>query len=285
MERNTANGGLVLKAGGKLYISESTGAFGTVITDLTVAAAGAGGGRTLQADGWFWFMNEDGRHLYYSDQRRGGALYRSGTDSHEPELLLDVPCMNLTLSGGGIYYIDENDGKLYRCGKDGCGTEPLTEERVLGYVIRSDETLYYATAQGIRACIPGSRYEERLTGTPAAGMISAGDRLVYADKERRYALTVLDIQSGAVGAVYDDLSPNSLNTDGRYLYCANRRNDSTIYRVDPEQGRIIRIFGESADHLHVIGDELFFRGQDGWFAMSLYGGQASKVAPNGRAGQ
>lgn len=77
--------------------------------------------------------------------------------------------------------------------------------------------------------------------------------------------------------MYEDISPSSLNTDGRYIYCANRSNENSIYRIDPESGSKIRICGEAADYLHILEDRLYFCSLHEWYRMSLSGGQAAKV--------
>jgi hypothetical protein len=73
-----------------------------------------------------------------------------------------------------------------------------------------------------------------------------------------------------------DRSPG-WSPDGRYLYCANRLNNRSIYMIDPENGDSIRICGESAEYLHVIEKELYFCINREWHKMSLSGGQYQKI--------
>jgi hypothetical protein len=107
-------------------------------------------------------------------------------------------------------------------------------------------------------------------------MVKIGNRLAYADRGRELALTLLDLGSGE-SSVVDGIAASSVNTDGRYLYCANRRNGSSLYRIDPRTGSSIRINGDSADYLHVLDGEIYFSHSREWYRLPLAGGEAEKL--------
>lgn len=268
MNPNIANGGLVLKANGKLLLSDIHNFNGTLVQDI-------GSGETTVLESINWFMNFDGITLYYSDQKNGNTLWSHDLSRRNAELLLDEPVYSLVHSGEWLYYVNENDRKLYRCLTNGRSEKRLDDEQVLCFFVQGDN-IFYATQQGIRTCSLDGRGKESIIDAVAIRMVMIGEQIAFVDKGNQYALTVLDLRTGR-SSIFDDLLPVSLTTDGRYLYSSNRKNNRTIYRIDVEQGTSIRICGESADYLHIIDDQLYFYSKHDWFRMSLLGGQAMKV--------
>ncbi|GIO85884.1 hypothetical protein J25TS5_28160 [Paenibacillus faecis] len=268
MNSNIHNGGVAFESGNGLFLADLRGYSGTFRRD---EAAGV----TELLDGVFWFMNEAEDAIYCSDQTRGNRLCRLGRGSQAPEPLLDRPVYGLTRQGEWLYYIGENDRKLYRCLLNGRSEARVADDAVEAFVVEANR-IYYATEQGIRSCGLDGGDRELVSEHIAVQLITLGERLVFADKKNQHLLTVLYPPTGQ-SSVYDDIAPNSLNSDGRYLYCANRLNESSIYRIDPDTGSRIRICGERADYLHVLRDTLYFCSRQEWYRMSLSGGQAVKV--------
>lgn len=268
MTSNIHNGGLAMKKDGYLYLADLHHYSGTYIINEE-------SGDSVMTDGVLWFMNENGQSLYYSDQARGNRLFKYDLVSSASIQLVDRPVYGLTLSGDWLYYVNETDRKIYRCLKDGSKESCVTDDPAESFLIDS-ERIYYTTQQGIRVCGLTGSNRELVSEVTAAHMIKMGSRLVFTDKRNHYSLSVLDLETGET-SVHDDITPTSLNSDGRYLYCANRSNDSTIYRLDLESGSKIRICGERADYIHILGNEIYFCSRLEWYRMSLSGGQASKV--------
>ncbi|WP_055109384.1 DUF5050 domain-containing protein [Paenibacillus ihumii] len=268
MNYNISTGGLICEAGDKLLLTDIRSYSGTYLR-----SGGAGDQRLL--DGVFWFMNRRENTIYYSDQSQGHRLYRWDLAAASSQLLLDRPCCGLVLNGDWLYYKSETDHKLYRCLLDGRKESRITDEPVECFVV-DEEQVYYATQHGIRSCSVTGSSREQLSDSAAVQLLKIGDNLLFADAKNQYLLTALYLQTGEA-RVYADVSPNSLNSDGRYIYCANRSNDSSVYRIDPSTGSKIRICGDSADHIHILGDTIYFSSRFEWHKMSLTGGQAEKV--------
>ncbi len=265
--------GLVLAAGGKLLLTDICHYSGTFWLDPA-------SGETKLLDGIFWFMNPADDGIYASDQQRGHRLCRIDPRTGAVEPVSQAPCGGLIRQGDWLYYINEEDRKLYRLRMDGREESRIADEAVEAFAMDGDE-IYYATGLGIRTCRADGSEREIVSDAAAAGLFLLGEKLVYADKKNRRLLTVFDLRTGSARA-YDDLVPGSLCTDGRYLYCSNRMHADTIYRIDLELGSKIRFCGDSADHLHVIGGEMYFSSRFEWHKMSLSGGQAVKVITNSR---
>ncbi len=265
MDYNILNGGLVIKAGDKLFISDICNYSGTHILS----------GDKEKIEGLFWFMNYDNGYLYYSDQLRGNALYRINIDSRKKELLLEEPCYGLLLRGEYLYYINEKDRMLYCCTAGGKAPRRLTAEQTESFIIENGN-IFYCTPQGIKVCNETGTDAETVSDALTSTMVLAGDMLAFTDKRKQYALTLLDVKTGKM-TVLDEIAASGINTDGRYLYCANRLNGSSIYRIDAQYRSSIRICGESADYLHVLDKELYFCSRREWHKISLTGGNAVKI--------
>lgn len=226
-------------------------------------------------DGVFWFMNKSDDMIVYSDQARGNRLCCMNIRSQASQVLVDQPAYGVIVHGDWIYYINESDHAIYRCTLNGKDKSRIADDRVESFLMDEDR-IYYASQQGIRSCSLSGKDRELVLEDAAVFLLKVDNKLVYANRSNRYLLTLHDIHTGMTRQE-EEISPNSLNSDGRYLYCANRSNERTIYRIDPDTGHKIRICGESADYLHIVEDMLYFCSRRNWFRMSLTGGQAVKI--------
>ncbi|UQZ35414.1 hypothetical protein C2I18_18940 [Paenibacillus sp. PK3_47] len=269
MNGNLQSGGLIHRNGDSLLVTDIKGYSGTYLIHNDTSF-------DIFTDSLMWFMNTGEQGILYSDQRRGNRLFLSAPALREDKLVLDKPCGQPVLRGERVYYMDEQDGSLHCCTAEGRHDRRLTEEKVAGFLLLEDETVIYACSQGIRMTGANGRKAETLTPGSAGRMIRIGGRLAYADRSRDLELTLLDLGSGE-SSVVEGIAASSVNTDGRYLYCANRRNGSSLYRVDPRTGSSIRISGESADYLHVLDGEIYFSHSREWYRLPLAGGEAEKL--------
>ncbi|MGZ9584924.1 DUF5050 domain-containing protein [Paenibacillus marinisediminis] len=264
MNSNAANGGLVLKALNKLYLTDIHHFSGTAVLDLD-------SGECSRVDGIWWFMNLDYPYIYYSDQHRGNALYRYHVSSQAVERLRDEPCYGLTRHKEWLYYIHDDDRKLYRCQLNGARLSRLTDESVTSFVIHED-CIYYSTIMGIRmGDLEGFR-SELISDQVALHMVMLGEKVAFSAKNNNGMLTLLDLNTRSTRS-FDELSSLGLNTDGKYLYCSNELNGRTLYRVDFERNNWIRICGELVDYIHIVEDHIYFWGGKEWNRISLHGGQ------------
>lgn len=260
MDYNILNGGLVLKVDGRLIISDMK-SYRTVCDSET--------------EGMFWFMNFNGTSIFYSDQKKNNALCRMDVTAKREELILDKPCYGLLLYKDWLFYINEDDHKIYRCLTNGKSEAKVTDEETGSFILEED-CIFYTTPQGIKTCNKEGNNRETVSDADASVLILIDKNLGFPDKKKLYAVTLLDLNTNKTKIV-EHMASASMNTDGRYLYCTNRLNGKSIYRVDPEQGTSLRICGESAEYLHVIDNELFFCINREWHRLPLAGGQYEKI--------
>lgn len=266
MKYNLLNGGLVMKYNGKTYITDMKDFAKTYIIDKE---------HKEQIEGLFWFMNCDGSYIYYSDQKRENSLLRFDTSTQNTEMLCESPCYGLVFLDNHCYYINERDKKLYRYSIYKKNEELIIDNSVECFFIQ-ENIIFYSTDRGIYYCTQKGEMKEEILDTSTTNLIVLGEKAFFADKENHYILTMIDIKTGEK-EIFEEISPIGINTDGRYLYCSNRKHSGSIYRVDFENKTNIRIYGGSSDYLHIIDDELYFCNNFEWYRMSLVGGQPQKI--------
>lgn len=275
MNGNLLSGGLVMKAGESLLITDIKNYTGTYFVDLDHPHAAP-----THYEGLFWFMNEAGNFLYYSDQLKGNALCKLDIEQQKEELLLDKPCYQLLRHEDCLYYIHEEDHRLYCYTTNSKRNTSLIDEHVDSFLLY-EGLLYCATPRGIIRSTESGGQRESISGMVTTGLIMVGDILACADKKNRHCLTLLDLKTNDT-TVMNGIDVASISTDGRYIYCTNRLNGNSIYRIDPVHGGSIRICGMSADYLHVLENDLYFCNGREWYRLSLFGGEAETITYTGR---
>lgn len=275
MNGNLQNGGLIYQSGEQLLLTDIKNYTGTHIIHTGTVPSELPGTSSLM-----WFMSAEGNLLYYSDQKKGHFLQRMDLDSRKEELILEEPCYQPLLHGEWIYYIHENDQRLYRCSRNGTHNMNLMDEQVNSFLI-ADEHILYATPRGIKRSNLSGAGQEEISACITPALLQVDNKLAFTDKEKNHVLTLLDLQTRAV-VTLDSIAAASLNTDGRYIYCANRLSSHGLYRVDPLHGSSIRICGDRVDYLHVLDHEIYFCNQREWHRLSLLGGEAEKIMFTGR---
>ncbi|MEK4104058.1 DUF5050 domain-containing protein [Paenibacillus sp. FSL R10-2791] len=275
MNGNLQSGGLILKADESLFITDIKNYSGTYSLDRANDQA-----VPIHYEGLFWFMNEAGNFLYYSDQLKGNVLCKLDIVKQHSEVLLDKPCYQLQRHEDWIYYIHEEDHRLYRCSTSGKRDMRLIDEHVESYLLYEGQ-IYYATPNGIKRSTESGEASEKISELVTSLLIRIGNKLCFSDAENGHRLTLLDLERHTVTMV-DNIVALSISTDDKYIYCANRLNDNSIYRVDPLHGGSIRISGESADYLHVLDNDLYFCSGREWHRISLFGGEAETITFIGR---
>ncbi len=268
MNFNNLNGGLVNKAGNKLFVSDIHNYKGTYIIDSY-------GRQPVLKDGLFWFMNCEGNSIYYSDQKLSNSLCRYDIDANTENVVLEKPCYGLLTCGEWIYYINENDGKIYRCLLNGKSEYKIINEQVICF-ITENEQIFYSTETGIYTCSMKGDKVNKISDSAALNMLLVDEFLVYTDKKNKYILTIFNLRNENV-ETYTEICASSINAKDRYVYCTNINNDSSIYRISLDNKSCIRICGEGANNLHIIDDDLYYNAKNEWKSISITGGNSEKL--------
>ncbi|MCL2048457.1 MAG: DUF5050 domain-containing protein [Defluviitaleaceae bacterium] len=197
-----------------------------------------------------WFMNADDDFIYYSNRNDRNRLYRKQDSASDGKMLVKRSCANVLLFGDSIYFISEEERKIYRCSKDGKGLTLCSNTEAADFAVLADGTVY-ASPNARRVCASGSK-------------------VFFADKGNEnnlFALTSFDTRSGET-AVFPDIRPSSINVHGNTVYYTDRNRQNKIYRLETSGGSMT-VFGTSAEHLHVIDDWLYFMTNKKWKRLSL----------------
>jgi len=255
---NILNGGLIVKVNNQLYLTNKN----SLDTNFG-------------CEGIPWFMNNDSNDIFYSDQKQNNGLYKWNIELQSESLILDKPCYGLILHNESLYYIDENNEQLYCYPKNGKKETKVVVEEINNFIIDNDY-IYYATPEYIKRCDLSGRNIEKLYDGSAAMMVLIDEKLAFADKKNQNILTILDLNTLTLETI-TDISVSFINTDGQYLFCANSQNNNNIFRVNPQDGKSIRMCSEHTTHLHIIDGDLLFCVNNEWHKMSLFGGEAIKI--------
>ena len=248
MHGNISNGGLVAKFGNKELISDFNK---------------------------LWFLNADDEFVYYSDGGNGHYLCRLNENDPEGSVILKRPCANVALGGDWLYYIDESDRRVYRCLRGGRSESLILREEVSAFVLTGKNELVYAAKTGSLKTLNGTLAENAYP----ANLCAADGKAFYSAVSDNYFLNCVDIgrKSGCRGRRLCDIIPSFINSDGRHIYFTDAKKGNAIYRLSAGGGSPVKICGESAGYLHIIGDELFFWNGFVWKRISLEGGNAKEV--------
>lgn len=274
MNLNTSNGGLILKLhSGQILLTDVATYTGTymVHSDHSLEKL---------SEGLFWFMNADNQDIYYSDQKNSNWLYKYNLFERRAELILDQPCYSLTLKEDWLYFINEIDQNLYRVSKDGSNLTKIVDEQILGFDM-TNNPIWYATVHGkVKAFDLLNLKQGEVLDISAVGLIGFDNRfLIYADRYQGYRLTFYDI-SNEEFLINEDVEATNFNTDGRFIYCSNKKEESSLFRISIEDNNPVRIFGGHADFIHLVDGEIFFLEagrKRAWYRMPITGGQAKNV--------
>ena len=191
-----------------------------------------------------WFLNTDDDFIYYSNRNEENRLYRKREPKEEGKVLVKSPCSGLTLFGDGLYFVNENDKKVYRCSLEGRGVSRCSDRETTEFVVLDDGEVYINSAVR-RLC-------------------ACGEKVYFADANNDFVLTSIEVKSGEK-VVYSSIKPSYINVYGDDIYYTDRMRENRIYRL----GSRFSICGESAECLHVIDDWLYFLSGKKWKKLSL----------------
>lgn len=270
-QNNTQNGGLILDTDRKQFLCSMPDNSGTYIIDKH-------DGRASRIEDLMWFANSYGKYIYYSNQKYSNKMFRLDTETNKSEQFLDIPSFQPIIIDNDIFLINEEDKKLYSYNLTNNSRTKILDCPINSFLLHNNRIIYNNDNE-IASCSLGGKDREVLLGTAALRLIIRDNAIIFADKNNKYILTELNLLNGQKYA-YEDISTIGYTSDGRYIYVTNISNGSSIYRIDNESKSCFRIYGESADYLHIVKQELYFLSNDNWNRMDLAGGQALKIDIN-----
>ena len=223
----------------------------------------------------FWFMNTDGEFVYYSDGTNGHYLCHYNDSNPVGSVIVKKPCTNITLSGDWLYYINESDGRLYRCLKNGRSESVVIREKVSEYVIYGEDDIIYSTHARDIKC----EKEIMAKGVSPSMLCIAGGKLFFANgSDGNYLSYIrLDGSDGFHTTRIGDFAATFINSNGRFVFYTDALKDNAIFRMPADGGSAVKICGESAGYLHIIEDKLYFWNGSLWKYIPLDGGVAMEA--------
>jgi len=221
-----------------------------------------------------WFMNSDNEFIYYSDGS-SHFLCRYNENDLGGTAVLQKQCTNITLHDDRLYYINENDRRVYCCLRDGRSDELVINDTVKEFVIVEKGYIVYVSKSGdIKNCDGVI-----VAGVNPVRLCATSDKLFFADGSNNFALSCIDLNPVGDSLIHriENAVPSYINSMGQFIYFTNVLEGNMLFRLDTETETILKICGESAEYPHIIKDNLFFWNGRAWKYLSLEGGMAKEV--------
>ncbi|TCK90649.1 uncharacterized protein DUF5050 [Natranaerovirga hydrolytica] len=266
MDSNSINGNLILAVEDSIIINNLSQSNTILLNNNEVVC---------EIDALMWFMNDRDHFIYYSDQKKDNFLCKYNLLTQEETVVVETPCYGLTHDEEYLYYINEKDGKGYRCLVNGKSKTKIIDEQIMSFII-IENSIFYASQKGVIKCDKEGLKKEKVLDTQTNCMVLLKDKLIFNDIKLNNSLSILDLESQDVTNI-SSIIPSSINTDGESIYCTNALNNNNLYKMNLEDHTTIRICGENVNDLHILNDDIYFRVQKEWYTMPLAGGQYKKV--------
>jgi len=273
---NISNGGLITLLDGNLYICDLSQYSGTRVLSEDGAAV-------WDINAVMWFATSDGNGFYCSNQKDFDYLTYLDVRNKTENRVLKRPSANLIMSGGRVLFLDEEDSHIYEYDpvRDKCTL--VVKEKVSSFILVSD-IVYYGIEGGLKSIRLHNNHTDKILSCSPICINYANDLLIFADKDRDYALCRFDTGNGRL-ETFDNIRAQSIITTEEYIFASNLNDSNSIARVSISGGGSIRFCGESTDKLHIVDEYLYFINQNdnnSWYKVPLSGGRPVPVlVPHG----
>ena len=223
----------------------------------------------------YWYMNTDGESVFFGDGLDRHYLYRTSEEDPEGSVILKKPCAYIMLFGDWLYFINEDDHRVYRCLRNGHSESLMMRDEVVEFLPFGKSNIICVTKAGdiknLDTIMAKGIYPARLNIT--------GGKLFFADGSNNYYLSCIDLDPAGEYQVkcLGNIVPTSINGCGQLIYFTNALSENNIYRMDVSGGPALKICGESAQNLHIIDRDIYFWNGSVWKKLSLDGGAAKEV--------
>lgn len=266
---NNQNGGLVFEAENKLYVSDVYTYKGLITVEETKVHK--------INDVMAWFINQDtnDKYLYYSNENKRNKLCRMNVEEKEENIITEDTIYLLTLYDNYLYYINQEDGKLYRCDKQGRYKEVVINDHVTSYMI-ADRKIWYGVESGIGTCNLEGFHKETLTKDTGTSIAYAEDALAFCNKNKNNCITVVDLIDAGQYDIDGSYATN-ISVYDNYLFFSHKKEQCAIYRYNLTNRDSIKFTSETAEYLHIIDKHIIFYdvyGTHDWMKVPISGGRA-----------
>lgn len=227
-----------------------------------------------------WFMNKDsnGDNLYYSDQANGDKLCKINLDEREEKVVVDDPVYLVTLHNNTLYYIHQEDNKLYRCDKQGKYKEIIINDNVKSYSI-SNQKIWYATSAGIWCCNLESFDKQKICSDTGESIVYLDGKIAFCNQSRQYCITIVDLTDFQQYDIENSCA-TSINIHGKYIFFSHKKDKCALYRYNSISQDNIKFASEATDYIHILEDSIIFYDSyetHEWMKVPVNGGKAIRL--------
>lgn len=224
-----------------------------------------------------WFMNQDETFIYYSDELKDRSLCRMTISDGTDVVLVKEPVYLLQRYKNELFYINEKNKQIYSYNIDDRIVHNMIAQEVFDFVITQDG-IYYSNERGIFIASFDGKENDKMSSHQAIRLNVDENYIVFADKEKDYVLSYMDLKTGDVKTVEGSMTSSILAVEGQIFY-SNARENSHIYRYSIENDLQFKVVPERADYLHLIDNNLYYLSVDRkiWMKAPIQGGKAVPV--------
>jgi hypothetical protein len=219
--------------GDKLYYAEADG-----LKSVDLAASGATPMILNMVEN---IVAHDDKHVVYKDETNYYAVAVGAPDLTGAVTLRAITGIYSLAIAGDTLYLSSREG-VYRVGLDGTGAADVVPDDDFAFIemVASDGTNVFFDDQDVLKVVPvaggtarsiGRAGPDSLFNNTAAfsSILSAGDRVYWADDGASYGWTALDGMSCGVLGTHDGIFEGGAALAESYLFASG---EATIYRID-----------------------------------------------------
>lgn len=255
---NLQNGGLACEKDGVIY------RLGIENDEIGIYALDATGSAKLLVKSIASQLNVAGGHLYFIKQATG-ELYRMPLAGGEPTIICAEKMVFALAIGGYIYGTLDEDDTLVVMNPDGSGMETLEAGGCFDLGAYA-QTLYYTNTNSGEFCMRDlvSGETRRIPITKRGYAQLWNGRVYYQDESNNGKLTSCAPDGSDVKVLLDE-PVTGLNVTERGVYCINRGDGNTLYRVALDGSKAQQLATVPGDYVNTIGEDLLLINTAGRF--------------------
>lgn len=228
-----------------------------------------------------WFMIDYKNEIYYSDASRNNSLYKLSLVDEVPKLLVSNPVYLLQQYEDDLFYINEDDRKIYKYSLQEKSKSKVVDDEVKVFIVGEDG-IWYSNTKGIFHCDLQGRQNEKIEKCQSMRFALGEEHLFFIDTTD-YQVNFIELNTGKCDSIKGAMA-SSINVYKDLVFYNNVRDKSNIYRYSMDNKFEIKFISEAADCIHIIDEMIYYLNRDSkaWMQVPLYGGKSTILMRMGR---
>ena len=267
---NLQNGGLACDKNSVIY------RLGIENDEIGIYSIDGAGSAKLMVKSIASQLNAAGGYLYYIKQATG-ELYRMPLAGGEPKIVCEEKMVFALAIGSRVYGTLDEDDALVMMNGDGTGMETIETDGC--YDLGADgQTLYYTNTSSGEFCMRDlvSGETKRIPMAKRGYAQLWNGRVYYQDESNEGKLTCCALDGSDIKVLLDQ-PVTGLNVTERGVFCVNRGDGDTLYRVALDGSKAQQLTSVTGDYVNVVGEDLLLINAAGRFYQVGEDGTVTKL--------